>query len=104
MSNTVTQIVPVLDGTNWPSWSERMQDFLRSQGLWSIVSGDVKAPRESDYGDAHIQFYDAQRKFMDQSEQSMGYIRLRLAPGVRTKIADQKHSSTLWVKLTELYG
>ena len=33
-----------LNASNYPTWSGEMQAYLRSQGVWRIVSGDSKQP------------------------------------------------------------
>ncbi len=36
-----------LNAANYPTWAGEMQAYLRSQGVWRIVSGDSKAPKLS---------------------------------------------------------
>ena len=38
MSNNLTQLVPVLDGTNYRCWAELMKAYLQQQGVWIIVN------------------------------------------------------------------
>jgi hypothetical protein len=38
------QLVPVLDGSNYLSWSRAMEVFLKSQMLWRITNGDIPYP------------------------------------------------------------
>ena len=46
MSNSLTQLVPLLDGSNYPRWAELMQAYLQQQEVWIIVDppAGVAAP------------------------------------------------------------
>ena len=37
----LTQLVPVLDGTNYQQWASAMQSFLMSQGQWGCITTEV---------------------------------------------------------------
>ena len=43
---SVSTYVPILDGTNYREWSAQMRAYLRSVGLWLIVSGTTTAPTD----------------------------------------------------------
>jgi hypothetical protein len=49
MSSALLNTIPILNGTNYPRWNEMMKAYLRSQRLWSVVSGDYPLPTESNY-------------------------------------------------------
>ena len=36
--------VPMLNGANYASWEISMKAYLRLQGIWRVVSGDIKRP------------------------------------------------------------
>ena len=38
--------VPILDGTNYREWATQMHAYLRSVGLWLIVSGTTAVPMD----------------------------------------------------------
>ena len=40
MSNTLTTLVLLLDGTNYHKWSKAMQAYLMSMDLWEYANGD----------------------------------------------------------------
>ena len=44
MSNTLTNLVTVFDGTNFPLWSRQMRAYLQSQGLWGYCTGGISKP------------------------------------------------------------
>ena len=43
---SVSTYVPLLDGTNYREWSAQMRAYLRSIGLWLIISGTTTAPTD----------------------------------------------------------
>ena len=44
MSSQLTNLVPVLDSTNYQQWSATMQSFLMSQGQWKCTKPGAAAP------------------------------------------------------------
>ena len=36
-SNSLTTLVPILDGTNYRRWAELMKAYLQQQGSWIMV-------------------------------------------------------------------
>ena len=44
MSSQLTNLVPVLNGTNYQQWSAAMQSFLMSQGQWKCTKPGAVAP------------------------------------------------------------
>ena len=44
MSSQLTNLVPVLDRTNYQLWSTAMQSFLMSQGQWKCTKEGATAP------------------------------------------------------------
>jgi hypothetical protein len=49
MSSAFLNTIPIFNGTNYSRWNEMMKAYLRSQQLWSVVSGDYLLLTESDY-------------------------------------------------------
>ena len=44
MSSALMQLIPVLNGSNYLSWSSTIETFLKSQLLWRITFGDTPYP------------------------------------------------------------
>ena len=44
MSSQLTNLVPVLDSTNYQQWSAAMQSFLMSQGQWKRTGEGADTP------------------------------------------------------------
>ena len=44
MSNPLTTLVTVFDGTNFALWSRQMRAYLQSQGLWGYCTGTITKP------------------------------------------------------------
>ena len=44
MSSQLTNLVPVLDGTNYQQWSTAMKSFLMSQGQWKCTKPGAVTP------------------------------------------------------------
>jgi hypothetical protein len=43
MSSALTNLVPILDGSNYQQWAPPMRNFLKSQGKWLILTEDNPA-------------------------------------------------------------
>jgi hypothetical protein len=43
MSSALTNLVPILDGSNYQQWAPPMCNFLKSQGQWLILTEDNPA-------------------------------------------------------------
>ena len=39
-------LVPILDGSNWCIWEIQMTAYLRSKGLWQLVTGADRRPAD----------------------------------------------------------
>ena len=37
MSNSLQNLVPVLDGANYRRWADLMKAYLQSQGVWILI-------------------------------------------------------------------
>ncbi|EPQ49985.1 hypothetical protein GLOTRDRAFT_15289, partial [Gloeophyllum trabeum ATCC 11539] len=96
-------VVPVLDGSNWPTWSEQMMAYLMSQGLWGNVDGSITQPavvisgttRDSTAADA----------WKEKDVRAMGTIRLHCSPALRgalsTKIPADQHPAPAFTKISK---
>ena len=102
MSNQLTQLVPVLDGTNYRRWAELMKAYLQQQGVWIIVElpAGITEPSLAANGSNRsevMEWHQVQSK-------AMGTIRLRLNVEVARQVADKNTAKDIWTKLKELYG
>jgi hypothetical protein len=49
MSSQITQLVPVLDGSNYGMWAKSMKAYLMSLGLWSFANSLDDMPISPDH-------------------------------------------------------
>ncbi|KAF8636957.1 hypothetical protein AX14_010366, partial [Amanita brunnescens Koide BX004] len=47
--SSLTASIPMFDGTNYQNWSRMVSTYLKTQGLWSYVSGITTEPAEVAY-------------------------------------------------------
>ena len=45
-TSSVSTHVPILDGTNYREWAAQMRTYLRSVGLWLIISSTTTVPMD----------------------------------------------------------
>jgi len=46
MSSQLTNLVPVMTGSNYLAWKDAITVFLKSQGVWRICTGDDWRPAD----------------------------------------------------------
>ncbi|KAI0055096.1 hypothetical protein BV25DRAFT_1769569, partial [Artomyces pyxidatus] len=91
MSNTMTSLVPVLDGSNYQTWSDAMEAYLMAQGTWHVI--------------VTTQPDDTTRPAWDADNyKAMGVIRLRCTPQIAAKIKGSLLAVTMWETLEKEYG
>ena len=102
MSNNLTQLVPVLDGTNYCHWAELMKAYLQQQGVWIIVElpAGITEPSPAANGSNQAEVME----WHQYQSKAMGAIRLRLNVEVARQVADKTTAKDLWTKLRDLYG
>jgi len=44
MSSQLTNLVPIMNSLNYLPWKEQSTAFVKSQGVWTIVTGDEAKP------------------------------------------------------------
>jgi hypothetical protein len=90
MSSALLNIVPVLNGTNWQSWSKSIDTYIMSEGRCHVLTmtcpsipakitgtnGDVINQGEIDKATKKQEDWDK------DNERMMGYICLRVSPDV----------------------
>jgi hypothetical protein len=89
MSSALMQLVPVLDESNYPSWSSAMETFLKSQSLWRITIGDTPYPinpaaANTKFGDPISdppqEILEAHSSWQKKNDAALSNIILHLAP------------------------
>jgi hypothetical protein len=119
MSSQLNTFVPVLDGSNYQQWAAAMQSYLMAQGLWRVTKAGVSPPeigmsteviqqtvkgKETDVEITKVTNEDEIIKWSEQSEKSLGSIRLRLAENIRLQFDEITIPANLWAKLLETFG
>ena len=101
-SNSLTTLVPVLDGTNYRRWAELMKAYLQQQGVWIIVElpAGITEPSLAANGSNRAEVME----WHQVQSKAMGTIRLRLNVEVAHQVADKTTAKDIWTKLSDLYG
>ncbi|EPQ55450.1 hypothetical protein GLOTRDRAFT_42040 [Gloeophyllum trabeum ATCC 11539] len=89
MSDNLITVVPVLDGSNWPLWSQQMKAYLMSQGLWGHCDSTITMPSPvvTTYKDGSTsEDTSARDAWRLNDTKTIGTIRLRCSPAVATLI------------------
>ena len=114
MSSQLTNLVPVLDGTNYQQWSTAMQSFLMSQGQWkctkpgAVAPGVTTAEPEAE-GEPSTSVTATTGKedlvsWNKDAEKALGNICLCLHHTIGYQFNDVDSPSTLWETLKAKYG
>ncbi|EGN94930.1 hypothetical protein SERLA73DRAFT_61923, partial [Serpula lacrymans var. lacrymans S7.3] len=83
-----------LSGTNYPQWSDEMQAWLMTKGLWRLVSGTEKRP-ETDA--------EAQEKWELRAEKAAGALYLNISKDQRTHLDSIIHDPVkIWETLAAM--
>ncbi|KAJ8454419.1 hypothetical protein ONZ51_g13035 [Trametes cubensis] len=101
MSNSLTQLVPVLDGSNYPQWVDLMKAYLQQQEVWLIVEPPegIVAPTLEEDGRNRSEVVAWNQMMM----KAMGCIRLRLSTEVSNLVKDKGTPKELWNALKDFY-
>ena len=78
-SSALTNLVPVLDGTNYLEWSAAMKCFLQSQGYWRVLKKEPVILDPKKENDDNVE------KWEDENSKAYGCIALRLHHTIRMK-------------------
>ena len=118
MSNSLTQLVPVFNGTNYMTWGPAMKNYLLSQGQWrnTIIKpfpkkiypqkevttkgpdgGDV-VTQVDDLSQSHLN-YDDIESWIENNDKARGNIMLRLHNVIAKKFYMEEHASSIWEAL-----
>jgi len=91
-TSSSTPSFPKLSSSNYSTWKGEMKAFLRTKGLWTIVSGAEKRPDDSQA--------DLQAKWDLRANKAAGQLYLSLSTEQRTHIdAVQDHPAQIWSTL-----
>ena len=114
MSSQLTNLVPVLDGTNYQQWSAAMQSFLMSQGQWTCTKEGADAPTittttiapEAEGGPSTSITVGKEEltSWNKDAEKALGNIRLHLHHTIGYQFNDVTSPSKLWEILKVKYG
>src|SRR5579859_869396 len=99
MSSQLTTLVPVFNGSNYTIWSNTMQAFFMSQGLWGYVNGSVVAPVAGTAGAVAADVAAWNR----QDEMARGNLTLRLSPAIQQAVSGAS-AKLLWDAVKDRYG
>ena len=103
MSQNVSNLIPVLDGSNYGIWSKAMKAYLMSVGLWGHVSNTVPMPDAADFPDAAA-FATANAEWTKHDNMAMGHMILRVNASIQQEVANLNFADTVWNRLLALYG
>ena len=91
-TSSISTHIPILDGTNYREWAAQMHAYLRSVGLWLIISGTTTAPTDP----AEL------TKWTLSDSMANGAIKLRCSLNIRDLIGNT--SAATWTALSNAFG
>ena len=112
MSSQLTNLVPVLNGTNYQQWSSVVQSFLMSQGQWRCTKEGADSPNvgtitktEEDGTTTTVTTGEAEvASWKEDAEKALGNIRLRLHHTIGYQFNEVDNPADLWEILKKKYG
>ena len=124
MSNSLTQLVSVFNGTNYMTWGLAMKNYLLSQGQWrnAIIKPfpekiypqkevRTKGPKGGedvitlvdDLSQNHLN-YDNIESWIENNDKARCNIMLQLHNVIAEKFYAEEHASSIWEALEKEYG
>ena len=95
-TSSLTPSFPKFCSSNYLTWKGEVKAFLRTKGLWTIVSGAEKCPDDSK---AHLQ-----AKWDVRADKVAGQLYLSLSAEQRTHIdAVQDNPAQIWSTLESIH-
>ena len=94
-ANSDVELVKVLDGQNYKTWSWYMKMYLMQQGLFDVVDGSTTMPDEDKV---------AAGKWMERDQKALGSIALRVDASQKVHIEDAKTSREAWSALEKVFN
>ena len=92
-SNSLTTLVPVLDGTNYRRWAELMKAYLQQQGSWIMIDlfGGANPPTLNAEGTNRGEVIE----WAQQEAKAHSSIKLRLSVEVSHTVKDKTTAQSL---------
>ncbi|KZP19086.1 hypothetical protein FIBSPDRAFT_744463, partial [Athelia psychrophila] len=108
MSNALTTLVSIFDGSNYLVWEDKIEAFFMAQDLWSVISNDFKDPGNvpsSIVSDdtKRAEHEDKQKDWKSCNQKALGTMHLCMAPAV-CRIISGKNVNEAWTALQTAYG
>ena len=119
--SSLTASIPMFDGTNYQNWSRMVSAYLKTQGLWSYVSGITEeppivanpgtirsgaTPSEIATHEMLLKDYEAVKTKADtwniEDDKAMGIIALKLTPSMQYLL--KKFSKETWENIFDTPG
>ena len=104
MSNSLINLVPVLDGTNYQVWSRSMKAYLRSQDLWLYTNGTWMRPGFAGAAHPTAEECTARANWDKNNESAIGYMTLHLNHTIWDKMSALTTAANIWTRLETDYG
>ncbi|KAJ2982830.1 hypothetical protein NUW54_g10701 [Trametes sanguinea] len=102
MSNSLQNLVPILDGSNYHRWADLMKAYLQQQQVWFVVElpDGITAPTLAEDGSNQNDVI----AWTQMQSKALGSIHLRLNDEVAKVVKDKTTAKEVWDELKELYS
>ena len=100
-SDAAFNIVPQLDGTNYPSWKTQMISYLQSKGLYKFLTNRATTLRERAENDEDL---DALDELMDNDEKALGYLKCHISPSFLELVLNSETALDAWQRLEDFFA
>ena len=107
MSSSLEKLVPLLEGNNYLIWADAIKSYLRSQGIWQVVSGGYLQPTAPTGNPTAAQLKEFQTENLDwrnKDDAAFGSIMLRVASSLQESISSKANSKEAWDELVARFG
>ena len=103
MSSQLTNLVPLLNRTNYQQWVAAMQSFLMSQGQWKCIKDGADMPTEVKVEGSVTNTADIM-SWLEDAGKAMGNICLCLHHTIGYQFNSEENPAALWLTLKKKYG
>src|ERR1700723_3834672 len=107
MSSSLEKLVPLLEGNNYLIWADAIKSYLRSQGIWQVVSGGYLQPPAPTGNPTAAQLKEFQTENLDwrnKDDAAFGSIMLRIASSLQESISSKANSKKAGDELVARFG
>ena len=97
----------MLEGSNYLVWADAMKSYLKSQGLWQVVTGGYLAPDPPAAAATSAitkQYTTDLLDWSNKDDAAFGTIMLRVTPPMQTLISGLNNSRIAWEALATSLG